>query len=486
MIFKCERKKNIILYIVLVIIAIMITMCNYISMKHHGYLHTDVAVWTNIAKGMEQGKTVYKDMFDHKGPILYFFYFLAYTLGNQFGIWMLDLVCNIITIFMIFLISNLILKDKCGIFIIIITCMLFMKNLCYENPCTESISLVFTLIAFYYGIKFILDTNTFKNKESIFTAICFSIVLLIRPNLVIFWVLFYISLCIKLYKEKKLKKIGEIVKYSILGASIVLIPVLFYFLKNNAFKDFIDCYLLFNIRYLGSEEKSLIPILLHFIHETDYIIVIVIVSSIYLGLINNRKKIEQDEIKLIKFSFIYYLVSFGLIIMPRRNYDHYLISMIPTLIVPLAITLKYMNSNKTKTLVLLILSCIFIAGVFKIQHYKSSFYNYMSSIEEIIKPAINFENSEDDVLVIGNRTSIYLFLDRQYNVKFFYQTPIVNINKEISDEVLNNILKNLPKFIVNPILKNKEAELTYFEQQISNILDEKYTALNEYVFEKID
>ena len=265
-----KNKKDLIIYIALISIALIITMCNYIFINNAGYLNTDVAVWTNIAKGMGQGKIIYKDMFDHKGPMLYFFYYVGFIIANQFGIWVLDFIFNTITIFMIYFIAKLIINDRRKIFIVIIVNMLFMMNLCIENPCTESIALPFTLIAFYEGLKFMMNSNLFKKKETFLTSISFSIVLLLRPNLLLFWVLFYVYLLITLIKEKKQKQLLEIIICSIMGVAIILMPVMIYFIRNNAFSDFINNYLIFNLKYISNKEDSIIDVIKYFNLTINY------------------------------------------------------------------------------------------------------------------------------------------------------------------------------------------------------------------------
>ena len=481
--FKINR-KDLITYIIIIIIAIIMTMSNYIFIGKDGYLSTDVAVWTNIAKGMEQGKIIYKDIFDHKGPLLYFFYYLGYIIANQFGIWILDFIFNTITIFMIYLISKLIINDKRKFFIVIAVNMLFMMNLCYENPCTESIALPFILIALYEGLKFIINSNSFKKKETILTSISFSIVLLLRQNLLLFWVLFYVYLFIKLIKEKKIKQLLKIVICSILGVSIFLISLIIYFIKNNAFNDFINGYLIFNLKYLSNKEVNIIYVINYFISKTNFIIVII--GAIYLALINIKSKIEEKDIKMLRFSFLYYIIAFYLVIMPQRCYNHYAISIIPTLIIPLAIVIKYIKSKKINNIILLILSCVFIINNLYVQANKIYFYNIMSNLQETLKYKINLIKKEDNVLVIGNNTQIYLMINRQYNGKYFYQMPIGNNSEEIADEILNDIKENSPIFIIDSYGLKKEQKRTNFEQQIKKMLDENYLSEDGLLYEKIN
>ena len=68
-----KNYKTLIIYIVLIMLAFLISLENYVSPTNTtGYIATDVSVWISVAKKMAQGEIMYRDFFDHKGPILYF------------------------------------------------------------------------------------------------------------------------------------------------------------------------------------------------------------------------------------------------------------------------------------------------------------------------------------------------------------------------------------------------------------------------------
>lgn len=72
---KKVNKKNVIIIIIIILIAILVSMLSSISIMNK-CASTDVSVWVNIAKKMNQGEVIYRDMFDQKGPLLFFTYFL--------------------------------------------------------------------------------------------------------------------------------------------------------------------------------------------------------------------------------------------------------------------------------------------------------------------------------------------------------------------------------------------------------------------------
>lgn len=477
-------KRTPAVYISIIIIAILVTFCNYVHLKKNGFLSIDVAVWTNISKAIGQGKIIYRDVFDHKGPILYLFYSIGYLTAGQPGLFILDLVCNIISIYMIYLIAKLIVKDKWKILIVILTCLFFMIRIANENPCTESIALPFTLIALYYIIKYLMDGNSFRNKEAVVTSTCFSVVLLLRPNLTILWVLFYVYMLIKQIRAKKIKELLKMILFSALGVFVVFLPVIIYFIANNALYDFFKCYILFNLKYLGGEKKAIIDVIMYFVLETNFILVLI--AALYLVIFILRKRINKNEMKLAKFGILYFVIAFILVIMPRRAYNHYLISMIPTFIIPLGIILKYVESKKAISCITFFTCVVFIIGYINIQIEKKELYKNMNDYLNDLKQICYVTRPEDDVLILGNRAYIYLMTDRQYSGKYLFQIPVAYEDEEIADEVIEDINRSSPKFIVNAMHFIGSKKANYYEQQIKNILFDKYTAKSGYIYVRKD
>ena len=477
--------KNLIIYIILIIFAILISLQSSISpIYSNGYISIDVSVWTNIANRMSHGQIMYKDFFDHKGPILYFLYYLGYLFGEYLGIWMLDLICNIINVLIIYKISKLILKNKVKSLIVVAICTCFMCGLCIENPCTESLSLPIILISLYEFTKYTLNIKKFSRKESLCTGICFAIVLLLRPNIATLWVVYYIYIFVKLVREKEVKHLIQVIVFSITGVIIVFLPIILYLIKNTAFIDFINTYIVFNFKYANNKESSIIEVIQYFIIYTNYIIVLIV--ALYIGLINMKRKLNKVEYQSLKVSFIYFIFTFYMAVMPQRIYLHYLITILPTLIVPLAIYLKYMKTNKKIDTIIIIVSFLLclVLSVYNItlQLYKQS--NYISYFKEISDKVQELTEKEDNVLTLGNSSIVYLMSDRNYKGKYLYQTPIVNQNEEIFQDVIKEIKNDLPNLIVNSMTNWDVDEITIFEQEIKRILDENYITDDEIIYIK--
>ena len=54
----------------------------------------DVNVFFTLGRGIKHGLVPYKDIFDHKGPLLYFIYFLAVLISEKsfVGVWLIECI----------------------------------------------------------------------------------------------------------------------------------------------------------------------------------------------------------------------------------------------------------------------------------------------------------------------------------------------------------------------------------------------------------
>lgn len=478
------NKNNLIICSILLCIAFFITTCNYVFFEK-GFLSCDVSVWVNVSRRIGQGDVIYRDIFDHKGPVLYFLYSIICVIPNQIGVWIFDFLCNSVTLFMLYFTLKIFINDKWKIFSVISICTIYIMNLCRENPGVESISLAFTMISLYWAVKYFFDNKSFNTKVAFSTALCFSIVVLLRPNLVLLWALLYLYIAIKLLREKKIKELLKIIGISVLGCCVIFIPTILYFVANNAFDSFIDVYINFNLKYQNADKISFLVMLRMFFIETYYILPIIFI--IFASLVIVKNKMQKEEKKLLLFSFIYFLIELVIVVFPGRAYNHYLISMIPTFIIPLIMFVKYIRLGNLKILLLIILVFMNMVEYCYIQKNKYIYYNYLKDIKGHFLATIPSMSEDYDVLALGNHTMFYLMIDKYYKGKYMYQLPLTDNDQNMTDIITKDISENLPKYIINTRLdlSKPEDELDSFEKNMKSILDEKYTEIGEYVYERI-
>ena len=148
-----------------------------------------------------------------------------------------------------------------------------------------------------------------------FIGIFAGIILMVKMNNVLMVLAIAIIYLIDIIKNKNYKKIFFMLIFGILGVITGILPGLIYLLKHNALKEFIETYIIFNTKYLGSEfilfrrytgyTESLFEILNKF-----KIVFLMSFLSIFIMYKNLKKYSVNDKANLFhKEKFIFYLLS---------------------------------------------------------------------------------------------------------------------------------------------------------------------------------
>ena len=80
----------------------------------------DSAIFLTCAKWMQDGLVMYRDMFDHKGPMIYLFDMLGLNFGLT-GVWLLCIFWAVLTTHIVYLICRIYADDKCS----------FLASICF-------------------------------------------------------------------------------------------------------------------------------------------------------------------------------------------------------------------------------------------------------------------------------------------------------------------------------------------------------------------
>ena len=195
---------------------------------------TDSAVFLYIGKAMQNGLIPYKDVFDHKGIILYFIEYIGYIIGfgNYTGVWIIELVNIFVTTILFYCIAKLLTKSSVvsylTVFIITSLCSLTFYS---GGNLVEEYSLPWITVSLYIVIKFFV-TKTYRKWHVVILGCSFSIVFFLRVNMVGLWGALILAVLIYFIKNRR---IAEALKCSFLfiaGCLIITIPLLIYFITT--------------------------------------------------------------------------------------------------------------------------------------------------------------------------------------------------------------------------------------------------------------
>ncbi len=161
---------------------------------------------------LRDGRVMYRDFFDHKGPILFIINAIGLSLsgGNKAGVWAIEVIFMFLNLLLLYKISKLFSKNKIINFlstiISILPIYLFLEN----GNFAEEFALPFITYALYIFIKYVKNGKV-KNFEIFLNGLCLGIVLLLRPNMIPIWIVYIPFIIYKNIKEKSYKDLIKII-----------------------------------------------------------------------------------------------------------------------------------------------------------------------------------------------------------------------------------------------------------------------------------
>ncbi len=494
---KIYAKKilsNILIILILVVVGILILMQSPINPLGNKINGSDSSVFIYGGNLIRNGKILYKDFFDHKGPMLYLFETigLAISNGDTVGIWILEVIFMFANLCMLYKISRLYSNSK---YINILAAIISIIPLCSCLQCgnlSEEFALSFIIYSLYVFSKFTI-TKKVRNMEIYLVGICFAIVFMLRPNMIALWIVYIPTVIIDYICDKRYKELLKSIGIFILGTITVIVPTILYFIFNNAFSDFIYCFLKFNFMYTGSDgnKDGIIDAILFFILNIK---INIIIPCILIGSFI-RRKCKKIECKEVILQILFFAITLLLISISGRKYGHYAMILIPCYIIPITWTMKYII--ELKHVYVQVISVLIFTIIFCVLEWESVYIDILQSITRTI-PNLNYnkvveyikENTDEDdnVLILENDCNLYNLTNRKYNGKYAYQYPIINIDYRIYEEIMEEMEKDKPKLIVyegsydmfNEIInvsyeyeKNERIMLSYFYANIEKMCEKR-------------
>ncbi len=473
--FKFDDKKRLYEYLFILssflLFSLFITSNSNSSPQGNNMTYTDSSVTKYIGKIMSEGRIPYIDGFDHKGLFLFIINFLAYIINEHWGIWLLENIAIFISLLFSYKFAKIITSNKIVSYISTICAFLSLAYVYNGGSYSDEWDIPLIIISLYYFTKGLKNKN-FKKIYSFIIGMCCSLALLLRPNIVLIWMIMAMYLLIRHIKQKKIKELLKIILFFIIGNLVILIPSAIYLIINGAFSEFVYQCFIFNINYAKNwpSDYNAITIFKYFY---DVMPAIVLALALILIILIYNKSNRSYKI----FYLILFITGLYIVMSPLNPYEHYAMILIPLLIYPISKSLLFLfESLKCKKNLRAIILIIIVASCM----CKEINFIYNRSLAVIndgewltdIRIAIQENSSEDDnVLVLGNECLLYLISNRTYHHKFF-NSGITIIDDKLKKEFIEEVENDLPKIIVS----NGDISIS----EIKTIVEKNYHYVGTY------
>ena len=285
----------------------------------------DSCVFKTMGRALLQGKEIYRDIFDHKGPILYFINaFGQLFITGKTGIFILQIIGLTIALSYMYKIAKLFHDTKFSYLSILCT-LVFLAILISEGNQCEEWMLYSFYIAFYYAIKYFLlkSDNQHPYKWSLVYGLCFAFSFFIRPNDAFAWeggIMASVTLWL-IYKHEYVNCCKNILAF-IIGAATITVPVLTYFAIHDTLSDLWYGLIGFNVEYSGG---------LHNYGLKKAFLSIPIAAILFFCYDKSQRQMMVLFVPM---------TIFACLLIGSKMFWHYMISFIPILFVSIIMILK--------------------------------------------------------------------------------------------------------------------------------------------------
>lgn len=290
------------------------------------YFDRDEGVYAAVSTSMFEGKTLYKDIWDHKPPLIYILYSPVALLGVPTGMFILKLIVIIIKIFTLYLFYRVLIKfniRKSFYFPILLFLTFLLASPIFQGN-TINVEVFFLPVTTLFILR-ILNKN-FSYFEGFLLFLAFVIKFQAFAEIVAISTVF---LLLTFLSEKRLK-ITKVCKFLL----AFIIPL---------------CFLVGVASYAGNLNEmifSLLTVNFGYVDQSNYLVSIgnivfsrsilivgiftLLTSVLYFIYFFKNKKFNISTRAFTILNIV--LIEGFLVLYPQRNYGHYLLQLIPAIL----------------------------------------------------------------------------------------------------------------------------------------------------------
>lgn len=249
-----SRLTRIELAVLIIAATVTITFVSTCSPLYPFNPWDDANCFFTIGRSLIHGKVLYRDVFDHKGPLLFFIYALAALVSDTSftGTWIIE--CILASVYAVYswkIAKLFVTPSKYAIAIMpLFIGIVYTSRLFNFGGNAEEIGFPLLAIGFYAGLKAIVKGDGLATKtEAFICGMIASALFWIKFTLMGFMAGFCVYILVYSIIKKEFLKLWSLVWRFLAGFVTVTVPVFIYFLATKSFNWLWESYFLANTSF---------------------------------------------------------------------------------------------------------------------------------------------------------------------------------------------------------------------------------------------
>jgi len=424
----------------------------------------DSGVFLYVGWRFLNGDVPYRDVWDHKPPLIYFVDALGLTLTphSLWGVWFLQFIFIFFTLFFIYKLLN----REFGVYAALAGTTVLTSGLLTileKGNVTEEYALIFQAWCFWLFVR--AWRNNFPIRASFGIGLLGGLAFNFKQTTIGIWITYGLFLLAFRLLQRKfpLKDLLSLLA----GWFVPSIVLVAYLASQNALADFWEQAFLYNFVYIGTHEgiRRLIPVFLKgFLYlQNGWVL--------YLSILGWLVGVAYVWVKRKTFAEIHPLILIGLVNLPievilitvsGRSILHYYLTPLPVMAIlsgtlvytlpALVREIPFLDSQKVQRWAPAAILAMILLGQFGQVEYYPQYVRILSDND--YAPVIDYvaknTNESDQVLLIGAESVVNFLTRRAAPTRYVYQYPLALLGRRpMFEEYFNQILKNKPTLIID-------------------------------------
>mgnify|MGYP001153423618 CR=1 FL=1 len=212
----------------------------------------DVNTFFTMGKGMLSGKVLYRDLFDHKGPFLYFVYGIASLISYKtfLGVYILETFSLTIFLFLSAKTLMLFLDRKYTLLAlpVLAAAILNLRSFAYGGT-AEAFTFPFMMASLYFLTYYFKEIypNRLPLRWGFLLGIFAGCILWTKYSFLGFWLGWILIVCISALVHNQFLHIFKFIALFCAGMLVATFPWILYFGIHLAIRDWINAYFVVNL-----------------------------------------------------------------------------------------------------------------------------------------------------------------------------------------------------------------------------------------------
>lgn len=438
--------------------------------------YLDADVFSVVGKYWAQGYLPYIDLWDQKGPIIFFVNAIGYGLTNsRIGVFLVQVISLTVTFFYTIKLLNNAFNSRVLLFFLLVSALGLLNDYGTAGNNVEEYLLPLLTMSFYYMYKWVHELQSKSQNHHLHYAFVYGMAFgvsaftrltnaigLCGGILVIFVLL--------LYRRQWSNVLLNIASFFV-GVGCIVLPFIAYFYWHGGLDEMLYGTFIYNFEYAKTAPK-LDPFSLNqtlYLYKSAFSCLLLLMVSLFLIKFREKREIGFLWLSTSFFSLLW--------LMTGNGFHHYFIITYPFLSISLnEIYLSYKEKIIHKpllyafnwgTCLFLVFACSYeIYGAIHKMMGKNSnlvFYNEVKS---------DIPKQELDSFVAYNVSPyIYLYLDVKPCCRFFaYQDPQISFSHSLREKILQEYGSKKAKWVL----------VGYDSPNIGKLLNEEYLLKKSY------